>query len=267
MAKKVLQIVKLQIPGGAASPAPPVGPALGGAGINIPEFCKAFNDRTQGDAGTIIPVEISVFEDRSFTFVTKTPPAAILIKQAISLDKGSPESHRTKVGHLTRDQLRRSPSKDARPQRERHRCGDAGHRRYRPQHGRHRGRRVGDRGRDAEAREALPRGRCGHRARLALRATRRDELDQGPGAQPLRRDRRGALSASASTSVTPISSFAAPSRSRTAPAAEVTVAVFAEGDKAREAEAAGADVVGGADLAKRVRKASPTSTSRSPPRT
>ena len=106
MAKKVLQIVKLQIPGAGATPAPPVGPALGGAGINIPEFCKAFNERTQGDAGTIIPVEISVFEDRSFTFITKTPPAAILIKQAISLDKGSPESHKIKVGHLTRDQLR-----------------------------------------------------------------------------------------------------------------------------------------------------------------
>ncbi len=106
MAKKVLQIVKLQIPGAGATPAPPVGPALGGAGINIPEFCKAFNERTQADAGTIIPVEISVYEDRSFTFVTKTPPAAILIKQAISLDKGSPESHKTKVGHLTRDHLR-----------------------------------------------------------------------------------------------------------------------------------------------------------------
>jgi large subunit ribosomal protein L11 len=106
MAKKVAQYVKLQIPGGAASPAPPVGPALGGAGINIPEFCKAFNERTQGDAGTIIPVVISVYEDRSFTFVTKTPPAAVLIKKAINLDKGSPESHKTKVGHLTRDQLR-----------------------------------------------------------------------------------------------------------------------------------------------------------------
>jgi large subunit ribosomal protein L11 len=106
MAKKVAQYVKLQIPGGAASPAPPVGPALGGAGINIPEFCKAFNERTQGDAGTIIPVVISVYEDRSFTFVTKTPPAAVLIKKAISLDKGSPESHKTKVGHLSRDQLR-----------------------------------------------------------------------------------------------------------------------------------------------------------------
>lgn len=106
MGKKVAQIVKLQIPGGGATPAPPVGPALGGAGINIPEFCKAFNAETQSNAGTIIPVVISVFEDRSFTFITKTPPAAVLIKQAINLDKGSAESHRTKVGHLTRAQLR-----------------------------------------------------------------------------------------------------------------------------------------------------------------
>ncbi|HJZ62612.1 MAG TPA: 50S ribosomal protein L11 [Miltoncostaeaceae bacterium] len=106
MAKKVLQIIKLQIPGGQASPAPPVGPALGGASINIMEFCKAFNAQTQSQSGTIIPVEVTVYEDRSFTFITKVPPAAVLIKQAISLDKGSPESHKVKVGHLTRDQLR-----------------------------------------------------------------------------------------------------------------------------------------------------------------
>jgi large subunit ribosomal protein L11 len=106
MAKKVAQIVKLQIPGGGATPAPPVGPALGGAGINIPEFCKAFNERTQAQQGIIIPVEISVFEDRSFTFITKTPPAAVLIKMALNLDKGSAEPHKTKVAELSRDQLR-----------------------------------------------------------------------------------------------------------------------------------------------------------------
>ena len=106
MAKKVLQMIKLQIPGGQASPAPPVGPALGGASINIMEFCKAFNAQTQNQQGTIIPVEVTVYEDRSFTFITKVPPAAVLIKQAIALDKGSPESHRVKVGNLTRDQLR-----------------------------------------------------------------------------------------------------------------------------------------------------------------
>jgi large subunit ribosomal protein L11 len=99
-------MIKLQIPAGAANPAPPVGPALGQHGVNIMEFCKAFNAQTQADAGTIIPVEITVFEDRSFTFITKTPPAAILIKQAIGLEKGSAEPHRDKVGTISRDQVR-----------------------------------------------------------------------------------------------------------------------------------------------------------------
>jgi large subunit ribosomal protein L11 len=92
--------------GGQASPAPPVGPALGQHGINIMEFCKAFNAQTQQDAGTIIPVVITVFEDRSFTFVTKTPPAAVLIKKAIGLEKGSSEPHRDKVGRISQAQLR-----------------------------------------------------------------------------------------------------------------------------------------------------------------
>jgi large subunit ribosomal protein L11 len=99
-------MIKLQIPAGAANPAPPVGPALGQHGVNIMEFCKAFNAQTQADAGTIIPVEITVFEDRSFTFITKTPPAAVLIKQAIGVDKGSGEPHREKVGTISRDQVR-----------------------------------------------------------------------------------------------------------------------------------------------------------------
>jgi large subunit ribosomal protein L11 len=106
MAKKVLTQIKLQAVGGQASPAPPVGPALGQHGINIMEFCKAFNAQTQADAGTTIPVVITVYEDRSFTFVTKTPPAAVLIKQAINLDKGSGEPHRVKVGTITQAQLR-----------------------------------------------------------------------------------------------------------------------------------------------------------------
>jgi len=106
MAKKVLTQIKLQAVGGQASPAPPVGPALGQHGINIMEFCKAFNAQTQGDTGTTIPVVITVYEDRSFTFVTKTPPAAVLIKQAINLDKGSGEPHRVKVGTITQAQLR-----------------------------------------------------------------------------------------------------------------------------------------------------------------
>ena len=106
MAKNVLTMIKLQIPGGQANPAPPVGPALGQHGVNIMEFCKAFNAETAHENGRIIPVEITVYEDRSFTFVTKTPPAAVLIKEALSLEKGSPEPNRQKVGTLRRDQLR-----------------------------------------------------------------------------------------------------------------------------------------------------------------
>jgi large subunit ribosomal protein L11 len=105
MAKKVLTTIKLQAKGGQASPAPPVGPALGQHGINIMEFCKAFNAQTQQDNGTTIPVVITVYEDRSFTFITKSPPAAVLIKQAINLDKGSGEPHRDKVGKISQSQL------------------------------------------------------------------------------------------------------------------------------------------------------------------
>jgi large subunit ribosomal protein L11 len=106
MAKKVLTQIKLQAPAGQASPAPPVGPALGQHGVNIMEFVKAFNAQTQGEAGTVIPVVITVYEDRSFTFITKSPPAAVLIKQALSLEKGSSEPYREKVGSITQDQLR-----------------------------------------------------------------------------------------------------------------------------------------------------------------
>ena len=106
MAKKVLTLIKLQIPGGQANPAPPVGPALGQHGINIMEFCKAFNAQTQGDARVTIPVVITVYEDRSFDFITKTPPAAVLIKEALRLEKGSAEPNRNKVGKLTQAQVR-----------------------------------------------------------------------------------------------------------------------------------------------------------------
>jgi large subunit ribosomal protein L11 len=106
MAKKVLTQIKLQAVGGQASPAPPVGPALGQHGVNIMEFVKSFNAQTQSDAGTVIPVVITVYEDRSFTFVTKSPPAAVLIKQALSLEKGSAEPPRDKVAQITRDKLR-----------------------------------------------------------------------------------------------------------------------------------------------------------------
>ena len=106
MAKKVLTLIKLQIPAGAANPAPPVGPALGQHGVNIMDFCKAFNAQTQQDAGTIIPVEITVFEDRSFTFITKTPPAAVLIKEKAGIEKGSGEPHINKVGKISAAQIR-----------------------------------------------------------------------------------------------------------------------------------------------------------------
>src|SRR5438552_7097903 len=106
MAKKVLTMIKLQIPAGAANPAPPVGPALGQHGVNIMKFCKAFNAQTQQDAGTIIPVEITVYEDRSFDFITKTPPAAVLIKEAAGIDKGSGEPNREKVGRISPAQVR-----------------------------------------------------------------------------------------------------------------------------------------------------------------
>ena len=106
MAKQVDNVLKLQIRGGQANPAPPVGPALGQAGINIMEFCKAFNAATQDKAGTIIPVEITVYKDKSFTFKTKTPPASILLKQAAGLKSGSGEPNRNKVGQVTWSQCR-----------------------------------------------------------------------------------------------------------------------------------------------------------------
>jgi large subunit ribosomal protein L11 len=106
MAKKVMKLIKLQIPAGQANPAPPVGPALGQHGVNIMEFCKAFNAATANSApGRITPVEITVFEDRSFAFITKTPPAGVLIKEALNLKSGSGEPNKTKVGTLTRSQL------------------------------------------------------------------------------------------------------------------------------------------------------------------
>ena len=106
MAKKVVSIVKLQCPAGQANPSPPVGPALGQHGVNIMEFCKAFNARTQDKAGLIIPAIVTVFADRSFTFELKTPPAAVLLRKAAKIEKGSGEPNRIKVGTVTRNQLR-----------------------------------------------------------------------------------------------------------------------------------------------------------------
>jgi len=105
MAKRIIAQIKLQIAAGQANPAPPVGQALGQHGVNIMEFCKVFNERTAKDKGMIIPVVLTVYEDRSFSFITKTPPAAILVKDAIKLEKGSGEPNREKVGEITREQL------------------------------------------------------------------------------------------------------------------------------------------------------------------
>ncbi|MBC6423144.1 MAG: 50S ribosomal protein L11 [Hormoscilla sp. SP5CHS1] len=105
MAKKVVAMIKLALPAGKANPAPPVGPALGQHGVNIMMFCKEYNAKTADQAGTVIPVEISVYEDRSFTFVLKTPPASVLIRKAAGLEKGSAEPNRKKVGSLTKGQL------------------------------------------------------------------------------------------------------------------------------------------------------------------
>jgi large subunit ribosomal protein L11 len=105
MAQKIVGLVKLQIPAGKATPAPPVGPALGQHGVNIMAFTKEFNERTKGDIGMIIPVVITVYADRSFSFITKTPPAAVLIKKAIGLESGSGVPNKTKVGKITREQL------------------------------------------------------------------------------------------------------------------------------------------------------------------
>ncbi len=106
MAKKVIAVVKLQIPAGKATPAPPVGPALGQHGVNIMEFCKSYNERTAAMAGTIVPVEITVYADRTFSFITKTPPASVLLRQAAGVEKGSGEPNKTKAGKITKAQVR-----------------------------------------------------------------------------------------------------------------------------------------------------------------
>lgn len=107
MAKKVIAMVKLQCPAGAANPAPPVGTALGPQGVNIMDFCKQFNAKTQGQPGMIIPVEVTIYHDRTFTFITKTPPAAVLLKKEAGIEKGSPMSNRQKVGTVTRAQVQK----------------------------------------------------------------------------------------------------------------------------------------------------------------
>ena len=186
MAKKVLTTIKLQAPGGQASPAPPVGPALGQHGINIMEFVKAFNAQTPNDMGTTIPVVITVYEDRSFTFITKTPPAAVLIRQAIGIEKGSGEPNRTKVGTITQRPGARDRREEAqRPQRPRRRPGGEDHRGHRPLDGRGGGGVMAKHGKSYL--EAAEQGR----PRARVRARRGGPPRQGAQAREVRRDRRG----------------------------------------------------------------------------
>ena len=135
--KKVANVIKLQIPAGAANPAPPVGPALGAAGVNIMQFCQAFNAETQDKKGDIIPVEISVYEDKSFSFITKTPPAAHLIKKELNLKSGSAKPQADKVGQLSQEQLTKIARSRCRTSMPTTLRRQEDHRRYRPFHGRH----------------------------------------------------------------------------------------------------------------------------------
>ena len=187
MAKKVLTLIKLQIPGGQANPAPPVGPALGQHGVNIMEFCKAFNAQTAQENGRITPVEITVYEDRSFDFITKTPPAAVLIKEALRLEKGSAEPNRDEG---RQPDARPAPldrrDEDGGPERARRRAGDARDRRHGPDAWAWRWRSNG------AARQALPRGARRDRPRAALHAGRGGPAAQGRAGREVRRDGRGA---------------------------------------------------------------------------
>ena len=244
MAKKVLTLIKLQIPGGQANPAPPVGPALGQHGVNIMEFCKAFNAQTAQENGRIIPVEITVFEDRSFTFITKTPPAAVLIKEvlnlAVRLGRAEPEQGRP--AHRGADPPNRR-DEDARSERSRHRAGDEGHRRHRALDG------SGD---------AM--SQHGKRYRAA-----RETFDREQAYSPLEAVRLVKDIPAAKFDETVEAHFRLGLNVRHADqqlrgtimlphgiGKDVRVAVFAEGEKAREAEDAGADVVGSADLATKI---------------
>ena len=244
MAKKILTLIKLQIPGGQANPAPPVGPALGQHGVNIMEFCKAFNAQTAQENGRITPVEITVFEDRSFTFITKTPPAAVLIKEVLGLESGSGEPNRTKVGRLSQAQIRsiaetKMPDLNARDIEEAMKviAGTArsmGVETRLMAHGK----------RYRSAREAIDREQAYSplEAVRLLKGTEAAKFDEtvevhfrlGLNVRHADQQLRGTLMLPHGIGK------------------DVRVAVFAEGEKAREAEDAGADIVGSADLAARI---------------
>ena len=248
MAKKVLTTIKLQAPGGQARPAPPVGPALGQHGVNIMEFCKAFNAQTQSDAGTMIPVVITVYEDRSFTFITKTPPAAVLIKQALGLEKGSGEPNRDKVGKITEAQVRQIAEHKL-PDLNAHDVEQAA--KIIEGTARSMGVEVADlmakhgkRYREARAKvdrehEYAP-ARGGRARSRSCQLAKFDEsvevhIRTGLNVRHADEQLRGTIALPHGLGK------------------DVTIAVFAKGDKAREAEEAGADVVGAEDLAERDR--------------
>ena len=233
MAKKVLTIIKLQIPGGQANPAPPVGPALGQHGVNIMEFCKAFNAQTADQNGRITPVEITVFEDRSFTFITKTPPAAVLIKEALRLEKGSAEPNRIKVGRLSRAQVRQiAETKLAGSERARRRPRGTDHRGHGPLDGRGGGSVMAQHGKKyVEARGQIDRESMyspveASACSRTFPAAKFDETVEvhfrlGLNVRHADEQLRGTLMLPHGTG------------------REIRVAVFAEGDKAREARGGG----------------------------
>ena len=247
MAKKVVKVIKLQIPAGQANPAPPVGPALGQHGVNIMEFCKAFNAATAGgQQGRVTPVEISVYEDRSFTFITKTPPAAVLIKEALGHRQrlGRPEARQGRHAHAGAAARHRG-AEAAGPERQRRRGGDEDRRRHRPLDGRGGGRLMAGK-RQKEARRQVDRERVyapleAMRLMKGLETAKFDETVEvhfrlGINVRHADQQLRGTVMLPHGTGRTS------------------TVAVFAQGDKAREAEEAGADIVGGEDLAQRIQE-------------
>ena len=245
MAKKVLTTIKLQAPGGQASPAPPVGPALGQHGINIMEFVKAFNAQTSNDMGTTIPVVITVYEDRSFTFVTKTPPAAVLIRQAIGIEKGSGEPNRTKVGTITNEQVRQIAEKKL-DDLNAHDVDQAA--KIIAGTARSMGvdvRRMTQRGKTyKDAKEKVDRNReyLPAEAVKLVKELKRAKFDEsvevhvrtGLNVRHADEQLRGTIALPHGLGK------------------DVTIAVFARGDKAKEAEEAGADIVGAEDLAERI---------------
>ena len=280
MAKKIRIVLTLQLPAGKATPAPPVGTALGPHGINIVEFTKSYNEKTADKAGQIIPAQITVFEDRSFTFILKTPPAADLLRKAAGVEKGSAtaEARDGRPGH-PRPGPRDRRDQDGRPQRQRRRRRDAPDRGHRPLDG-HRGRRLGP-ATDATARDRTPgrattatRGRSGTPDRqeehdmadtarstarrrsssTASRSTSRSRRSSSPSRRRTSASTRRSrpTSASASTRATPTRWSAARSSCPHGTGKVVRVAVFAQGEKAQEALRAGADEVGGEDLVKKI---------------